>query len=151
MDINSLVSPRNELITILQREHDEAMALLDANPFITGLLIKYSKGGAAKSSSSSAENQELHALRAANNSIRQDYERLHADFETVNQQKKAAETISVGLEIQLANCVEEKEKSSKEIGILKGSLSKTEAELSDAQAKLVDDKVQLSSSRSLSS
>jgi hypothetical protein len=141
MDINSLVSPRSELIAILQREHDEAMALLDANPFITGLLIKYSRGGAAKSSS--AENEELVALRAANNSIRQDYERLRTDFETVKQQKKAAETISVGLEIQLASSVEQREKDSKEIEILKGSLKDTEAELWEAQDRLASNKVRL--------
>jgi len=47
----------------------------------------------------------------------------------------------VGLEIQLVNSVEEREKGSKEIHVLQESLSKTAAELSDAQAKLANDKL----------
>jgi chromosome segregation ATPase len=121
------------------------VALLDANPFITGLLIKHFRGSAAETLS--AENEELVALRAVNNSIRRDYQWLRADFETVKQQKEAAETVSASLEIQFASAVEERGKDFKEIEILKESLSKIEAELSDVQARLAGDNVQFLSTQ----
>jgi len=127
MDLNFVASPRNKLIALLQKEQDEAMTLLDANPFVTSLLIKYSEGGAVKPSS--PENEELIALRATNNAIRQDYERLRADYETVNQQKKAANMISEGLEMKLASTVEEKKKLLEENEALKASLKESQTEV----------------------
>jgi hypothetical protein len=124
MDLNS---PRYKLVALLQKEQDEAMTLLDANPFVTSLLIKYSESGIVKPSST--ENEELIALRAANNAIRQDYERLKADYETVNQQKKAANMFSEGLEIKLASTIEEKKKLFEENEALKASLKDSQTEV----------------------
>jgi len=149
VDINGLASARNELVAVLQKEQDEAMALLDANPFISSLLVKYSRESAAKSLL--PENEELVALRTAQNALLQDQEWFQTELETAKQQKKAAETISVGLEIQLASAVEEKYKVLEENQKLKDSMANAEMSLSDAQAEIAELKskaeYELSSSR----
>ena len=142
MDLDFAASPRNKLIALLQKEQDEAMTLLDANPFVTSLLIKYSDGSTVKSPST--ENEELIALRAANNAIRQDYERLRADYETVNQQKKAANMIFEALEIKLANTVEEKKKLLEENEVLKASLKDSQTEVAAGLGQIFEMKVRAS-------
>lgn len=126
-------------MALLQKEQDEVMSLLDANPFVTSLLTKYADGGGAKSPST--ENEELVALRAANNAIREDYERLHANYETVKQQKKAADMMSEGFEMKRAGLVEEKNKLAEENEALKASLEASESEITAGLEQMFEMKV----------
>jgi hypothetical protein len=137
-----MASPRNELDKLLQKEHEDALALLDANPFISGLLIKYAKG--APFASPDRDNEELIGLRFAYNSLRGDYANLqekyvraiddaeHTKHATEVQRDEAAAAYS-DLERRFNEALGDKERISKERDALQTSLEKAQADVDDVQ------------------
>jgi hypothetical protein len=95
-DIDFNTWKRNQLKALLQREQDRAFALLDSNPLLSSLLLNYQTEPAP------VDNEELIALRASHNSLRKDYDRLQADLQSVEWQKRELVAACSELKVQLA-------------------------------------------------
>lgn len=105
---------RANLTDLLQKEQDEAMSILEANPFLAGLFVKCAEGSAIHETptSQTSKDKEISDLQneipdvsMENELFRDEYYSLLEDQEKTLQQKATAEALSAQYCIQIAGVV----------------------------------------------
>ena len=127
---------------------------MDSNPFLATLFTKYVRAAPIRAAYS--ENEEIVALRNSNNSIREDYDKLHKMYGAAVEEAERAkndskiqaskgaaayselEDLYKQTKDQLEKATEDKENVSKEVDKLQTSLNLTVDALKNSQTDKAD-------------